>query len=356
MMPRVDRMARFACTCAALSALAQPAMGASAGSYGATTAASASVDAPKVKKPSENFPLTGSFDTLVSADGGTFVAGEQQRPGADFIMIAGAAYKASDAISLSVKQRVDKNLISNSDSSWVRPYYTTVYDTSLSGTFVPQQLNAAGASEARKFGGFGLSLGLGLDLPTSKAADLTSRYCRVGITGKVSRKVGKFSFSWSSNFSKFFNKYQNVVYRENPAALPPARMGGAEDQGPDGVLGATTNNSFYFRQVLAGEAALTDKLNLSATYHLFNFFTYADHPIDEYSSPYARSGRGRSDTQWGVISLGYDLDDHNSVSVSTFTAGPVFSADNKTYRFPFWDFRSLSDNYSSASVGYSYAF
>ena len=91
-------------------------------------------------------------------------------------------------------------------------------------------------------------------------------------------------------------------------------------------------------------------------YLLLNNFKYYDAPCDQYTSIHATCGRGRSDTQVGIVSLGYDFDGHTSLSLNALTASPPFSADNKSYRFPLFDFRSTTDNYSSVSAEVQFAF
>ena len=54
----------------------------------------------------------------------------------------------------------------------------------------------------------------------------------------------------------------------------------------------------------------------------------------------------------------YTLDkaETTSLGLDATTISAPFSADNSTFRFPFFDFRSLSDNYTSVSLTLTRAF
>lgn len=329
-----------------------------------TPPADATADATAQKaerpKPSDNFPLSGSLDLSYSIDGGTFVPGEQQRAGADASVALGAAYKITSGLSFSAKQRLDKNIETNGDRDQVHLYQTTLFDTALSLSWSPQTMNADGKSEAMKLpGGFGFSAGLGVELPVSRDAKFATRWLKIASSISLKRAIGIVTVAYGSSFAKNFNQYPNrVLHNEpgSPGVLP--RQGGAEGVGPSDVLLGIQNSSFFFRQSLSVDIKASDRLSFAAGYYIFNNFGYQSFPKDEYTSEYAKPGRMRRDTQWGTLDVSYSLgeDKLTSVSLGTFTASPPYSADNKTLRFPFWDFRSLSDNYSSVSVGLARSF
>lgn len=80
------------------------------------------------------------------------------------------------------------------------------------------------------------------------------------------------------------------------------------------------------------------KVSFGVTLIVVNAFKYA-FPKDQYQSMNAVA-RGQSDATWGMLSLGYDVNDHLNLSLGMSSYQPVRTADQKGIRFPFFDFSS----------------
>ena len=64
---------------------------------------------------------------------------------------------------------------------------------------------------------------------------------------------------------------------------------------------------------------------------------------------------GRVDITWGIISAGYDITDHFSLSVGLASYQPAMSSDYQSLRFPFFDLSggANANNYTQLLVGVS---
>ncbi len=86
---------------------------------------------------------------------------------------------------------------------------------------------------------------------------------------------------------------------------------------------------------------------------VFNFFRFA--VADEFARDDLAS-TGRVDFTFGSVALAYAPLDYLSVSLGLSSFQPAKTADNKSFRFPFYDFSSPSNNFSrwtlSASLVY----
>ena len=60
------------------------------------------------------------------------------------------------------------------------------------------------------------------------------------------------------------------------------------------------------------------------------------------------------DNSWGVISAGYDINDHVSISVGMASFQPALDSRYQHLRFPFFDFAGANaNNYTQVLVGVS---
>jgi hypothetical protein len=190
-----------------------------------------------------------------------------------------------------------------------------------------------------------------LYLPTSLASQYQTLVTGLGVSGLFSRSFfeGHFSLDYMATFRKNFHRYESPAVSLEDDGTPPiyARAGGAEDLGGDLVSVGTNNASFVIRNELSATySPIQDKLSFTLSYELANSFTYASFDKDELSSPYADEGVGQRDATVAMIAAGYRLDKRFSFAAGFATAATPKSADNQSFRFPFWDFESTADNLS----------
>lgn len=346
---------------AGLQAADAQAQAAAAAAAGLETAGSAK----KKAKPSEAFPLTGSVSLAPSIPSGAFVTGEANRTGLDMTLTLSTTYAIMPGLNLTATQNINKNLVTNADSGASRPYDTSISDTILSLGWSPRVSDGKGGTKAFRLpGGIGMSLGLVGNIPVSRASKYVGRYTSLTPTmnfNKGGLLGGKLLLVAGIGVLNNFNKYTQSSTEPvgtNDVALALTRTGGAEALSNGNIATGSNLTSFALRSLAVANFQITDRWSFGLTYMLFNGFRYFDAPQDEYTGKYARVGRGRVDTQWGIASLNYNIDADGiwSASLYSFTASPPFSADGKTYRFPFFDFRSTADNFSSIGLQASRSF
>lgn len=346
---------------AALACVASLVWSAAAWAEGPASATPASPSAPptasldkKEELPSARFPINGEIrlDTMLSA--GTFAPGESRRPGFDTILGYRFAFVLPAGFTLSASELITKTLVTNADSGAVRPDDTTFGDVFLGASWGPRIRKADGKFAPYLLpGGIRPGFGLTYTVPNSRASRFQGKYG--AFTPSVSLTMadlvgGHLSIVYGFGFVKNLNKFTNATV--SASAFPTlARPGGPELVGSD-VLTSAANISYAFRNMLAVNVKFNDRWSASLTYLLYNNFRYYDAPADQFTSVYAKPGRGRSDSQWGIAAVTYGLDADSlwTLSAQTFTVAPPFSADNQTFRFPFYDFRSSADNYASVGL------
>jgi hypothetical protein len=119
--------------------------------------------------------------------------------------------------------------------------------------------------------------------------------------------------------------------------------------------GGPLNTSYAFST--SGAAALSrGRYSLSLSLIVMNEFKYS---IDSntYAMVVAQSNQvptGRADITWGVVSAGYDINDHFSVSLGLASYQPAMNSRYTALRFPFFDFSGgNANNFTQVMVGVS---
>ena len=118
--------------------------------------------------------------------------------------------------------------------------------------------------------------------------------------------------------------------------------------------GGPLNTSFTITS--SGNIALSrGRYSLSMTLIVINQFKYA---IDQTTTDLVVAQtdtvpRGREDFTWGIVSAGYDISDHLSVSLGVASYQPALDSTYQHLRFPFFDFTSgpNANNYAQLLVG-----
>jgi hypothetical protein len=93
---------------------------------------------------------------------------------------------------------------------------------------------------------------------------------------------------------------------------------------------------------------IIDDLSLSTSFLFANAFaydTYAEE--DELTGEYAKPGKTQFDVTVASASLSYKVIKHFSVATGVSTMQTPKTADNKSFRFPFYD--ASANNYTSIS-------
>lgn len=329
------------------------------------------------KKPAKkkSWPIFGMLTLSSSVAAGTFVPGEANRAGVSSSMSLMVMTRAI-GVTWMLMQNVNKTLVNNVDDAAPRSRNTSLGDTVLLASWAPK---IKGAVKRRKLtakeeaareaamatnptlassgkgqpltlpGGIRMSFLGVLSLPTSRAARFQTRLATLALATNFRRRIGPVSLTYQLRGTKFFHRYSNALLPADQAGLF-ARTNGVEAVTDEYVATAVNNTSFNIRNSLIANVPGPGKLSFQVVYILINNFRYYDAPLDEFSSQYAKAGRGRSDLSYGQLAANYVFPGGyiGSLSLSSYSA--PFSADNNTVRFPFFDLRSTPDNLSTVGL------
>ena len=319
-------------------------------------------EAKRAARPSDAFPLNGDVRLDNTVGLGTFVPGEARRTSYDLGLFLRTGIVLGHGLNIGALQTVSKNLASNADAGAARPYDTVVGDTLLTVNWSPTHGADAGKPKPLLLpGGIKVGTSLVAALPTSRASRFQTRV--LALTPGLSLLKpdlfgGRLAILYAFGFTKNFNRLTtSAVDAVNFPSL--ARPDGPElMSGQSDIATGLLNTAFSIRNTLSVTWLPAPRVAVGLTYVLYNNFKYTDFSNDAFTSANAKPGRGRSDLQWGLVSVGYtfDPDQRWTLSALAVTASPPWSADNTALRFPFFDFRSTADNYTSLSLSVNRAF
>jgi hypothetical protein len=285
---------------------------------------------------------------------------------------------------------VDAGYVRNPMVGWslgVSPAYSFPDSTRISASAsINQELTTADGDDAPRtllFDDISLSLGrplykfqdgprlsgsLSASIPLSTASRVDSLITSLGAGLGAGQSFGKFGLSLGTSFRKNFHRYshptrnpntgRNLVTRDglavNGLVTGLARPGGPELAGDTYFDGEANNTSMSLGGSIGASYSPTEKLGLGISYRIGTSWTYDSYALDETSSPYATEGRGRHDSQTGTLTANYRALDNLSFGLGMVTAGGFFSADNKSYRFPFYAFEGAESNLTTFFVNLTY--
>jgi len=205
-------------------------------------------------------------------------------------------------------------------------------------------------------------------IPVSTSSRVDTLITTIGAGLNAGMGFGKFGLNLGTGFRKNFHRYTHptrdastgrslttrdgLVIEDVVTGL--SRIGGSELQGNTYFDGESNNTSAVLSGTLGLSYSPLDWLSLSISYGLSTAWTYEDYALDSSSSPYASEGHGRHDAQTGTLSANMRASDKLSFGLGMATAGAVFSADNKSYRFPFYAFEGAESNLTTFFVNATY--
>ena len=190
-----------------------------------------------------------------------------------------------------------------------------------------------------------MSPSLRLGAPTS----LESRYRNLYLSGAIgldlSRTFGNhFLLHYNIRFNKNFNRTFTPTLGTDVAV---ARFRGYEDAGGGEIINGVDNNtSFSVSNSLTAVGIINDQWSITLMLGIQNSWTYANIALDEFSSEYAKGGRGQRDSTVGTLDVSYQPFKHVGFSLGITSAQPAKTRDNKRIRFPFFDFSSEGNNFT----------
>jgi hypothetical protein len=165
-------------------------------------------------------------------------------------------------------------------------------------------------------------------------------------------KKWELVLSLGTSFSKYF---QTSIYRgSGPGDTTGCRAGvsngnSAGSAADSDRCGGPINANFSF--TTSANAGLSrGRYSLSSTLILINQFRYA--AGDSAFTAMNAETRGRNDATWGLLSVGYKINDYLSASAGLSSYQPALDSRYRYPRFPFFDFSGTNaNNFTQVFVG-----
>ncbi len=198
-----------------------------------------------------------------------------------------------------------------------------------------------------RYTGIAISPFIRLGAPTSYESTFRDQYLSAAAGFDLTRLFGPVYVDYLFRFNKNFNRYPVAtldVDASRPTAI--ARTRGNEELGANLVAAGINNTSFSIYNSLTATYIITDAWSVTLQLALLNAFTYNSYPKDEFAADAAKGGRGQSDTMYGTIDVSYQPFEHVGFSVGVSSVQPPKTANNESFRFPFFDFVSEANNYT----------
>ncbi|MFH1532370.1 MAG: hypothetical protein ABIK09_16725 [Pseudomonadota bacterium] len=291
----------------------------------------------EAKAAEQPFPLGVSGGLSQTIGGGTFTKDPYvRRASVDLSMSISPYWRITPLMRLSAGVGVSTTIVENYGSGNTQPHQWYVSDTSLS--FSHAQIYKIPVV------GIGISGGVSLGFPSS----LQSQYRTLLMSARgnlgFSRALGPVYLSYGFGFFKNLNRYTSPVLDKDRVGdkVILSHYLGNEQLTTDLVAVGGLNTSFGLSNSLMVSWNIIDQLSLAVYYSLTHGWTYGSYKKDELSSEYADAGKGRRDSQTGVIDLSYSFNKYVSASLGIQTSTAPKTADNKAIIFPFANF---SDNW-----------
>ena len=338
------------------------------------------------KAPPKTWPIGGLVSLSTSAGAGTFVSGEGNRTSISSSLNLLINYRPAPGLTLMLSGNLNKTLKDFAGDSFAPRLRNSNFDDLLliaswspmvkddspkkemseekkkalaaAAAVNPTLVTASGAGKPLMLPGDIRVSFLGIiGFPTSKAAQFQTRRLNLIGAANFTKSWSRLSLTYQPRFQKNIHEYTNPIVTYEPTS-PTAisREGGAEAVGENQVADGTQNVSFAIRNALIASVAVSEALSFQVFYFLLHQYRYYDAPLDNLSSAHAKAGRGRLDLQFGSIAANYVLPGSWFASLSVSTFSQPWSADNTTLRFPFFDFRSTSDNITSLGLSFTRSF
>lgn len=194
-----------------------------------------------------------------------------------------------------------------------------------------------------KFAGF-----FRFTLPVSYVSRFSNRYTTLAGNVSVARDflADSLSFQYDFRYTKSFNKYTTkTVDNSDSSDYKMIRMRRGAEELSGGISTGSMNESFNFINNLYLGYAINDMFTCSINMMFINRF---DYPIDvDDKSVDLAIERGRADQTWGTIALDINIHKNIILGLGVTSLQSAKTADNESFRFPFYDFNTTADNLTS---------
>lgn len=189
---------------------------------------------------------------------------------------------------------------------------------------------------------------LSFTLPTSKASQTANLYTTIAPTLSAGLKLGPFGFGYSITYGHSFHKYTSMTYDPSEVDVLSRSAGNEILSSHDIAVGGILGEIDLVNKFVVGYKFI-DQLSLNIGFGFADTWTYkteSNKERDQYTSQYAKVGRGHNQLSAGSISLNYVPLKYLGFTLAMQSTQPWKTADQKTYRFPWFDTVSPSKNYT----------
>lgn len=264
---------------------------------------------------------------------GTFLSDKNnRRPLYDIGVSLNPYFDVAAGHRISASMGITKNIFSNGDAgsselaAVSREGQTSVSDLIISYT----ALNVV----TEPFTGLRLNLGVGVVAPTSLQSQTSTLYlgtrAQATVLGIWDWFVAAYTFRVTKNFHEYtHNKVEN-------SGSPPICINRDNVDTSACFPGGYANTEWSFLNSLFISFMATDALSFNINWAFINSLSYDVDRDAEFVGANADSGRGQRDLMFGSLSVNYQLSQYFAASIGATTVQLPFTADNKSFRFPFF--------------------
>ncbi len=292
--------------------------------------------------------LSASVTAATTIGIGSFVEGPQKRE-----LIVGSlsprlSYKLADTVSVSGGIGVTWYALESASVGY-EPNRVLLGSASIS--------LSDGSIWSDKEAGLNLSGSFTVGAPTSLSDQLTNKLFTMTPAASLSWKLGDFSLTGSTSFSKIFNRTNQATLDcsgfDDPSQCRQGRLLSdsltAESVGGEVVLTGTGLTSFAVGYGLSAGYAPMDGLSIGLGLSMSHAWGVMSLPEDEQASVNAKTGRSQSDSLTSSLSVSYRALKQLSVglSLATSTSRPLGAQGDDLVIF---DFTRASDNITSIGL------
>lgn len=200
------------------------------------------------------------------------------------------------------------------------------------------------------------SISLSFQLPASLLAQVQTRYLWAELGLMLGYSIKKYvRFRYSFGIGKSFNRYTSPIFNQGDAGLPSILLRQSTRTAldiPEGQvpMPGVKNISWQVRNSLSVTFHPHKTVTIGVAFGLFNAFRYPS-PIDQFTpsiptveGDIQADSVGRIDFTTGNVFVSYRPVRHFGLSVGAFSLQTPLMANNKNFRFPFFNFVTANDN------------
>ena len=221
-------------------------------------------------------------------------------------------------------------------------------DVGLSREIWSVDKNVWALDKSEKDFGFSITGDLNFTVPTSKASWTTNLYTTITPSLIMKLKFANFRFGYTVAYSHSFHKYTSPTVDPSEVDVLSRTAGNesltSDAIAIDGILNEIDlANAFTVGYRFFKNFGLTVGLSFIDSW---SYETKSNRERDEFTSQYAKVGRGHSQLSTGSIMLDYSPIKYLTLGLGLSSRQPWKTDDQRTLRFPWYDTVSPNRNYT----------